>query len=520
MKKTLLASLALLLGWGGTAFAQTETDALRYSQLGVFGTARIQGMGGAQTALGADISSLSGNPAGLGMFRRSEFTITPGVQSVENRSSISSERNTGSNSNFVLPQMGVVVSNRRGDSDDSDWRGTTFGIGFTRLNNFNSEFNYTNVASPPNTIVDYFADRANNRALSANETLLGSLDAEYSGGIQTLEGLAYGTYLIDVFEDDNGQYAEPLYTIGSSNQQEEVKRSGSQSQIDIGVGTSYKDRIYLGASLGIMTTDFRQESYFRESGRYIASFGETADEDIESDYNLALRDEFTTRGAGVNLKVGIIARPIDALRLGLSIQTPTAYTFNDEYQSSISATTLNLTTSRSETLNEATVPGEFNYRLTTPFRASGGVAYFISKYGFLTAEVEYVGYDNMSFSEDDDFSSSSDYFTNLNNRISNTFQSAVNYKIGAEGRYEIFRFRAGYAHSGDPYKSSELDGAIKAYTLGAGIRLKNFYLDLAYVNSEAQERYSPYTFSSGGGEPLVDIDRKQNTVALTLGVNF
>ncbi|WP_266203749.1 OmpP1/FadL family transporter [Pontibacter kalidii] len=513
MKKTLLASLALLLGWGSTAFAQTEVDALRYSQLGISGTARIQGMGGAQTALGADISSLSGNPAGLGMFRRSEFTISPGIQSVNNNTSILGEQNSGSNSNFVFPQLGVVISNRKGDSDASDWRGVTFGIGFTRLNNFNE--NYTSYRTQSGefdpTIVEYFADLAfqNNRTRA-------SLDQEFDAGITTLEGLAYGGYLFDV--DDDSVIFE-VERIGSITQREEVRRTGSQNQIDIGVGTSYKDRLYIGASLGIVTADFKEEKIYTE-----------AEGDASTPFtSLEYVDEFSTSGAGVNLKVGLIARPIDALRLGVSIQTPTAYTFDDDYQRRI-ATTFN---DGVETAAE--VPGQFSYRLVTPFRATGGVAYFIGKYGFITADVEFVNYGSAKYREDDDFSSGG-FFDDINDGISDNNNSVVNYKIGAEARYEVFRLRAGYAYNADPEGGSSYDagfinykyGATQNYTFGAGVRLQNFYVDAAYVHTQQDSDYAPFVSGTdyspyalkSSGEPLLNIDKKQNSVVLTVGVNF
>ncbi|RIJ37759.1 OmpP1/FadL family transporter [Pontibacter oryzae] len=551
MKKTLLASLALLLGWGGTAFAQTEVDALRYSQTGVSGTARIQGMGGAQTALGADISSLSGNPAGLGMFRRSEFTITPGIQSANYNNSIrlsdgSSERSTGSSSNFVFPQLGVVISNRKGDSDGSDWRGTTFGIGITRLNDFNER--YTSYRTNTNingemyqqkygqyleamkawednnfegamplisefdpTIVGYFADLAEYNARTE-----ASLNQEYDDGITSLEGLAYGSFL---FGYNNDGYILPEYRNGLITHREEIIRKGSQNQIDIGIGSSYKDKLYIGASLGIVTVDFSQETIYTESeGDPTTPFA-----------SLEYRDEFSTTGAGVNLKVGMIARPIDALRLGVSVQTPTAYTFDDDYQRSI------ITTFDDGIEGAAEVPGQFSYRLVTPFKATGGVAYFIGKYGFITADVEYVDYGDAKFREDDDFSSGG-FFDDINNGIATNNRSAVNYKLGAEGRYDVFRLRAGYAYNaeldnGSSYRDGFINykyGATKHYTLGAGVRLQKFYVDAAYVHSQQDQvyapfvsgtSYSPYTFKTTG-EPAVNIDKKQNTVLVTLGFNF
>ncbi len=546
MKKTLLASLALVLGWGGTAFAQTELDALRYSQTGVSGTARIQGMGGTQTALGADISSLSGNPAGLGMFRRSEFTVTPGVQSVNTNTSILGERNTGSNSNFVFPQLGVVISNRKGDNEGSDWRGVTFGIGFTRLNNFNERYtsyrtdsninaaDYANryegyledmsnweangfqgpmplIADFDPTAIGFFADLA-----ETNARTQASLDQEYDAGITSLEGLAYGGFLFDYNE---AGYIVPTLRNGLISHREEIIRKGSQSQIDIGVGTSYKDKLYIGASLGIVTVDFSQENIYSE-----------AEGDASTPFtSFQYVDEFSTSGAGVNLKLGLIARPTDALRLGLSIQTPTAYTFDDDYQRRIT------TTFNDGVETAAEVPGQFSYRLVTPFRANGGIAYFLGKYGFITADVEFVNYSKAKYREDDDFSSGG-FFDDINDGIASNNESAINYKIGAEGRFEVFRLRAGYAFNADPDNGSSYDagfinykyGATQHYTAGAGIRLKNFFLDAAYVHTQQDidyapfvsgTSYSPYSLKTTN-EPLMNIDKKQNSVVVTMGVNF
>ncbi|MFD2999716.1 OmpP1/FadL family transporter [Pontibacter toksunensis] len=528
MKKIVLASLALALGWSGTAFAQTEVDALRYTQLGVTGSARVQGLGGAQTALGADISNLSSNPAGIGLFRRSEFSFTPALQFNTTDTDINGARQSDERNLLTIPQAGIILSNRKGDEDASDWRGLNFGINLTRLNNFNQRISYNNTIDLDerfeqglygNTIVDYFADQANNRALSGGQTLRQSLDAEFGEEV-SIEGLAYSTYLIDIFEDAQGQYAEPLYSLGDIAQSEVIERRGSQNQIDIGVGTSYRDRIYLGASVGIVTTNLTQESTFLESGNYVASFDEDGNPVREGNYSLELFDQFTTRGAGVNLKVGIIARPIDALRLGASIQTPTAYTLTDTYQRSLYSTTLNPDTGVPEDNSASEVPGDFSYSLTTPFKATGGVAVFLGKYGFITGDVEYVNYAGTRFSADDTYGNGSgNMFTNLNNSISSMYQSAMSYRIGAEGRYESFRVRAGYAHSGDPYASSELDGAINSVSLGAGIRLQNYYADLAYVRSTSDSRYSPYQFGDGT-EPVVGISNTQNSVLLTVGYNF
>ncbi len=498
MSKIFLASLALLLGWGGKAFAQNEVDALRYTRLGITGSARIQGIGGAQTALGADISTIASNPAGLGMFRRSEFSLSPGLQYNNTQTRVNGFTESVDKNMLSIPHAGVVLSNRKSDSDDSDWRGASLGFSFTRLNNFNQRLAYSNTASSDQlTIVEYFAEQANK-----NKRTLQSLNSEFNNGFTTLEGLAYGAYLIDV--NSNGKVV-PVFRGGAIVEQEDIQRRGSQNQFDIGLGTSYKDKLYLGASLGIVSSDFKQESIYRES-----------ESDASTEFvNLELRDEFTTTGAGINLKVGVIAKPIDAIRVGLTLQTPTAYTFTDNYQRSLSASFDDGTTEKASEL-----PGEFSYSLVTPFRATAGVAGFIGKYGFVTADLEFVNYSNIKFSENsDDFGTTSDFFTNINSRISSTYKSTINYKVGAEGRLDVFRVRAGYAHSGDPYKNASFDGSINSYSAGAGIRFKNYTADLAYVRSIGNSRYSPFVLDNGD-QPVVSIKEKQSTMMFTIGYNF
>src|SRR5674536_391977 len=96
MKRIGLLISAVLFMFQGV-IAQNVDDALRYSQSFYGGTARFMSMGGAFTALGGDISSLSQNPAGLGVFRSSEITLTPQLFHINTAASFN-----GLNSDFCL----------------------------------------------------------------------------------------------------------------------------------------------------------------------------------------------------------------------------------------------------------------------------------------------------------------------------------------------------------------------------------------------------------------------------------
>jgi len=60
-------------------FAQNQVDALRYSNLMFGGSARYVALGGAFGAVGADFTTLSVNPAGIGLYKTSEMSFSPSM---------------------------------------------------------------------------------------------------------------------------------------------------------------------------------------------------------------------------------------------------------------------------------------------------------------------------------------------------------------------------------------------------------------------------------------------------------
>jgi long-subunit fatty acid transport protein len=501
--KSLIAGLALL-GWAGNVSAQNETDALRYSRTFLSGTARIQGLAGAQAAIGADIGSLAGNPAGLGLFRRSEFSFTPAINMANTSSRVlgagGAGLQDGARSNFNLPSIGVVIADRKDDAQAGDWRSGNFGLGFTRLNNFNAEANYGGTTQSPNTIVRSFGEMAirNQRTFDDLENEFGTDGRQ----IFSLEGLAYATYLLDV--DNQGNFLlEPqagIVTFG-----EQISRFGAQNQFDISYGTSYRDRIFIGGSIGISTVNFTQERTFRES-----------DDSPQTDFQrLLLRDEFSTRGAGVNARLGVIFRPSDQLRFGATVQTPTLFALTDRYTTLLSVDYDPGFLISGTNIVFRTAPGEFEYRLTTPLRATVGAAYFLGKNGFVTADVEYVNHASARLSSRD----ADGFFTGANDAIRNTYSPTINFKLGGEARVNIFRFRAGYALFGDPAGSGGNEGARSFLTGGAGIRVANYSVDLGLTHGWGTELYSPYTLNNRQ-EPLISTNIRPTQALLTFGLNF
>jgi hypothetical protein len=156
---------------------------------------------------------------------------------------------------------------------------------------------------------------------------------------------------------------------------------------------------------------------------------------------------------------------------------------------------------------------EYNFR--TPMKVSTGVT-FISKFGFISGDVEFVNYGNSKYSSDIDGIS----YSNDNRSIKSLYTSVVNYRMGAEYRFKIYRLRAGYNVMADPYRtSSGVDRKIESISGGAGLRFDKFYTDIAVISSKTDNVRIPYT-AIGLSEPTALQSVKNTNFLLTLGFTF
>ena len=137
--KTRLTLIAIVLLLPLSLSAQNLDDALRYSKLFYQGTARFDGMGGAFTALGGDLSAISLNPAGIAVFRSTEFTVSTQVNFKDNNANFFGYNNESRSSQFNLGQIGLVTSMTMGNG--SGLKGLSFGYSFSRTNNYDLHSN-------------------------------------------------------------------------------------------------------------------------------------------------------------------------------------------------------------------------------------------------------------------------------------------------------------------------------------------------------------------------------------------
>jgi len=493
MKKIILLIQIILITttW---SFAQNDVDALRYSKIEFGGTARYNSMAGAFGALGGDFSTLSSNPAGIGLFKRSDFSITPSFYFSETNTSYNGTPGTDDKFNFNLGNAGaVIVIPPEGKSFNSILKNYQFGIGVNRVNNFNSR-TVIQGNNDENSISTYFADQA--WGIPADE-----IEQNYDGYYTYDLNPAWWTYMIDTIPGHNDKYYG-IAENGGVFQRKEINRWGSMNEMVFSLGANFGDRLYIGGTVGIPFIRYFEQAMYREKD---------VNDNVEYFDELQVYDDLHTTGSGINLKFGMIVRPINFLRIGAAIHSPTWFNnMKDYWYSDFS------NTAYGDTYYQMTPNGTYNYDLQTPWRAIGSVSLVLWKIALISADYEYVDYASAKFRSRSYY----DYdFYNENTAINNKYTSTQNIRLGAEVRFGHFAVRGGYALYGSPFKPGINDAEKFYYTGGFGFRDKNFYVDLAYVRSESKEDYylynSEYVSTNPAATQLIT-----NNVMLTVGLRY
>ncbi len=474
-------------------------EALMISRTSIGGTARIQAIGGAQIALGGDISSASSNPAGLGMYNRSEVSITPGFSMHSFKSSYLGNTEEANRNNLMIPNLGVALHSSR-DGRKGIWGGT-LAITFNRINNFNDTFTYSGT-NPDNSIIDYFIYDANGYDIS-----------QFAPGAYQYNrptGLAYNNYLIGPQDlllppGPNDQYFTDV--TGIPRQSETVKNTGAQNQWSLAYGLNFNDKFFIGAALGIVNLSFHSEKTYSES---FADPGQPMS-------RMELRESLTLDGTGINGTFGMIYRPINAIQLGISLATPTGLEINDNYSASMTSSWNSFEYQPGVILNNEEASTDnvtSSYSLGTPWKTSFGLAVFMEKHGFISADVEWINYSKTDYSGEDDWSADNDI-------ISGLYKSAFNMRVGGEYRLDKVRFRAGYMYMPDPFVTPQngINREVISFSGGAGYRTAKFYIDLAVMHGSGDNSYRPYTLNYPL-DPVVRQTRKFTTVLVTVGLPF
>ena len=434
--------------------AQYAEDALRVSQVYYQGTARSAALGGSMGAIGGDFLSASTNPAGMGLFRSGVWSITPEVSSTRTSSIYNNSKAEDSRTILNLSNIGYVVSK---PLNSKGWKFFQFGMGMNRLNNYNSNV-FIQGENLENSKLNAYNDLAN---------------GTFYDNLEPYElWPAWDLYLLDTIPGTTNMYYTPI-EYGGVLQQQTISTRGSTNEWLFSFSGNYDEKLYIGATIGLPYTRYFRETIYQEF--------DVADTIPYID-RWSFTEDLRTTGWGINLKLGVIYKPTEWLRLGGAFHTPTYF-----WSMSDSWTTHTTATFNGETFTTDPAVGNFDYRLTTPLRAIGSAGIVFGQNGFISFDYEYTDYSSAKFS------ARAYSFGDVNADIRNVYQPTHNFRGGAEWRYASFTFRGGYALYGSPYANNLNDGKTQMFSGGIGYRTRIFAVDFAYVRSVKNEDYYLYT---------------------------
>ena len=489
MNKYLL--LAALVGVAGAASAQDSYDAQNFANSDLNGTSRFVAMGGALGALGGDVSVMSTNPAGTGMYRSSDAAISfSGLFTGDGAMGHDGAR-------MSLDQGGVLIAFDMDNPSGNGLQFVNFGVNYQKKRNFlfNQLTDINNLGGMYSQTYQ-IANLCNYANANNYWGTIADMSAQKDG--------AHGGIL-----DESGDYG---YTgFPADKAYFEKSTFGSNTQADVNLSFNVSDQFFFGASVGVYDIDYNRESFYQEQG----TDGNVYD----------FTNWYKTEGDGFDVKLGFICRPIEEspFRFGVTIHTPTWYRLTDANGSDLFLNDNFLSSGNN---------GEYDYRFRTPWKFGVSLGHTIANKFAIGAEYEFQDMSTMHYSEVDGYNS--DYFRNQNRIMEQTLRGQHTLKVGAEFKpIEELSFRVGYNFVSSPFKKdayrtigydgvyTETDytnwGNINRFTLGLGYRYKGGYVDLAWQYQAQKGDF--YAFDEVDLKPT-KIDANRSQLMATFGFRF
>ena len=541
MKRTLLLSSALVLALG--AFAQSALQGYSLSRPDqLYGTARFMGMGGAFGALGGDMSTLSYNPAGIGVYRSSEIGATINFDIQNSTLQFGNFKESQNHLNFLMNNAGYIGTVRM---PASALRTFNWGFTYNRKANFNRRYRGADTAIGY-SMSNYMAAIANSWAIQPDEL---HVNYPYDSGLPWLPILGYDSYMVNPITDGTTTNWYGLYgdgTTGSGTIQ--VEETGGIDEYNLSFGGNFVDKFYWGMDFGITDVNFTRRSLYGESldGAYVMDGTDgtftrsAADWDLYNYYNVS--------GTGFNYKLGLIYRPIQELRIGFAFHTPTWYQLDETFYADTDYDYPQSNIRKGTAQTNEGYDAYNSYNLRTPWRFIASAAGVIENKMIVSVDVDWTGNQYIHLSDpgynggdflQDAYTTDPFYYTNQD--VKDYYKTTVAFRAGLEYRLtNAFSLRAGYSHVSSPVKEAAQDnqmviqtsGTDPSYTFdnttdyvtfGLGYRYKHFYVDAAYVyrhQTSDWHAFTPdpeYIDDSGFQGTLTD---NRNQIVVSCGFKF
>lgn len=542
--KKIFFSACLLSLFMVYAHAQETYENTKLIDNDLNGTARYVGMGGAMEALGADISVINSNPAGIGLFRRSSGSVSFGLVSQDGASSFK----YGNKTNASFDQAGFVYSMR-------DGRRTFINFGF----NYHKSKNFDYILNAASGLNGASQHKLSYMKALANENNLDKTSSGWRGKFaytSQLDNLYYNTLMMT--SSDGFFYNDASrYEFGRAE-------TGYIGEYDFNTSVNVNNRVYLGITIGIHDVHYTGHSLYNEA---LVNLNNQTVGDI------TVNDERRITGTGYNASFGIIFRPVDAspFRIGLSVTTPTWYDLKtSNYTYLINNTKADGGGKLQGDYPNYTTGESYEFKLFTPWKFGVSLGHTVGNYLALGASYEYADYSRLDTRVNDGYDvdywgdvyehSSSDEPMNRHTR--ETLKAVSTLKIGAEAKMmPNLAVRAGYNYVSpmfkkEGYKDGNIDSygsnyssatdytnweATNRYTVGVGYTLGKMSFDLAYQYAQTNGKFHPfadsyldYTYpgqdSNGNDVTMtesldnyanaVKVSNKRNQLLLTLTYRF
>lgn len=525
IKKTLLlAMLALPL----VASAQYSFDVLQYSQTELRGTSRFVSMGGAFGALGGDMSVLTQNPGGIGVYRSSDVSLTAGIDFIN---STCTDEKTSHNHGMFANLGYVGVLNTKSDAAPN----FNFGLSFNRINSFRRH--YTGyLANIPTSVTNYLAEKAmSDGVLAADLLAKDNYDPYYDGAARWDQIAAYNTDLIGTTDADGKKYSGLGFDGTYGEGEFDVEEWGHTDEYDLSIGGNIYNKVFWGITIGFTDMEYESYKYYGEVLTNTVVCDEVDGNVVPVDGNAALGivNSSRTVGTGINSKFGVIYKPINELRIGLALHTPTFYSMKDVYSGNISAEYYGENMVSPYTTEAYYPDNTVSYNIRTPWKLIGSIATVIGRKGIVSADYEYTDNKSMRILEDNGHE-----LLDATQEIKTYLKPTHTLRLGAEYRVTpTVSLRAGYCYQTTGTEDAVLDDRVEvevagtnpAYTYdtsnqhitaGLGFHKGSFYGDLAYVNQMRKSNY--HAFSGIVDLPTVMAEVKDNNhrIQATIGFRF
>lgn len=479
MKRTylLISCMSVAL----SVFAQDAYDAWKFAQQDLFGTARYVGMSGAFAALGGDPSAVKDNPASLGVFRKTDVSITLDVNIERTNTNWNSRDNYTARATRVSCGQANWVQTFNTLNTEQGLVSHSFMLGYHRLKNHDREL-MSKAISQPVSFTDFLAEYSD-----------GLTEADMAGGFDNVEipwltVMGYDAYIINPDSTNPGHWTSVLSPNEHVNSTFNLSERGWTDEVNVGWGANLSNKFYFGLSLDLRLMQYRKDMTYSETFEQGGGF------DINTYYRAS--------GVGFNAVGGFIYRPTNWLRLALSAQTPTIMNYRENYDAQIRQWGIT-TSSVTETTPQAT---RISYRLTNPWRLTAGLATTFSTRALLSFQYDYEAYHTMRYSAN---SGNASGWSNENDQIRSQLKDAHTFRAGAEFFItNSFAIRAGYAfktwfNSAVPNRylavntmrtDTEFGIIDMQHYIGAGLGFRNNWLiaEIAYQYRISKEKMAPF----------------------------